>query len=204
MRGNKKLIYGVGINDADYPITRYEFSNGKERQAWMCPFYRTWRDMLTRGYSESWKTKYPTYRDCFVCEEWLKFSNFKKWMETQNWENRNLDKDLLFKDNKLYSPSTCIFITGKVNRFLLDNKSRRGCLPIGVCWHKRDCLYHANISVDNTRKYLGAFQSSQEAHQAWLTAKLEAARELAEEVLSCGGDFRIAYALVNRYEKYEE
>ena len=47
----KKLIYGMGINDADYVVEIREQSgyvNGarKRRIAWTCPYYQTWRNML--------------------------------------------------------------------------------------------------------------------------------------------------------------
>ena len=47
----KKLIYGVGINDADYVVKKWEeagYINGKRKrkQVWMCPYYRVWADML--------------------------------------------------------------------------------------------------------------------------------------------------------------
>ena len=68
MHGNRSLICGVGVNDANYA------TSGKR----MCPFYRRWINMLERCYSEKFQEKNPTYRGCSVCEEWLTFSNFKR------------------------------------------------------------------------------------------------------------------------------
>lgn len=47
---------------------------------------------------------------CSVCEEWLTFSNFKRWMEQQDYEGKALDKDLLVSQNKTYSSETCVFV----------------------------------------------------------------------------------------------
>ena len=46
-----RLVYGVGISDADYFVTRKE--NGKT--VWRCPYYRTWTHMLERAYSDKLK-----------------------------------------------------------------------------------------------------------------------------------------------------
>ena len=50
---NKKLVYGVGNNDADYVVQKRETigcADGKTKQnlVWECPYYRTWVDMLAR------------------------------------------------------------------------------------------------------------------------------------------------------------
>ena len=60
--------------------------------------------MLKLCYSPAHHKKYPSYVGCTVCEEWKTFSNFRRWMVTQNFEGRHLDKDLLVKDNLHYSP----------------------------------------------------------------------------------------------------
>jgi hypothetical protein len=47
-----KLVYGVGVNDANYNVNKYEIIDGKQKLIWACPFYIKWRDMLKRCYSE--------------------------------------------------------------------------------------------------------------------------------------------------------
>ena len=90
---SKRLVFGVGINDSDYEVYKYETINGKRKATWKCPYYERWVSMLRRCYSPRSLEKYPTYKGCTVCEEWLTFSTFKKWMENQEWEDRHLDKD---------------------------------------------------------------------------------------------------------------
>jgi len=102
----KKLVYGVGINDADYVTQKWEtisYVNGKQKQnlVWECHYYRTWCGMLMRCYSAKHQERNPTYKGCSVSEEWLRFSNFKSWMERQDFEGMQLDKDLLFEGNKV-------------------------------------------------------------------------------------------------------
>lgn len=194
----RKLVGGFGINDADYDVTVN--SNGKQIST--CHFYSTWRNMLIRCYNTSYLNRFPSYRGCYVCKEWKYFSKFKAWMEQQDYLGNELDKDLLVKGNKLYSPATCIFISKKLNYFLTESSSARGDTRIGVMFRKDNGKYRARIGggVKGTRIDLGQFDTEQEAHNAWLTAKLEQAKLLAAEQT----DPRIAKALIERYENYEK
>lgn len=204
----KKLVCGVGVNDADYvtqktkPDHSARYVNGKYKQklVWVCPFYITWANMLKRCYSEKYQEKYPTYKGCTVCEEWKLFSNFRKWMVEQEWEGLQLDKDLLVVGNKVYSAETCVFVTCQVNNFLGENDRSRGEWPIGVSWNKRAKKFYAKCSnpITGKLKGLGYFTCQHEAHRAWLAKKLEHAYALA----AIQTDQRVAIALIERYENY--
>ena len=199
-----KLVLGVGVNDADYQI--YESvvttdANGKKKRkdVWICPFYLKWKHMLQRCYSVKFQERQPTYSGCSVCEEWLTFSNFKVWMETQDWEGKQLDKDLLFSGNKVYSPDTCVFIGRRINTFLVESKASRGEWIIGVYWHQDRNKFVAQCNDGSgQQKHLGSFNTEIEAHQAWLAFKLEQAKILAAEQT----DTRVAKALIERYSNY--
>lgn len=91
-----KLVCGFGISDADYVVC--PTIGGK--QVW-CQYYRKWKSMLLRQTPKEWK-RHTTYKGCKVCEEWRSFMAFRKWMMTQDWQGKQLDKDLL-GDGKLYS-----------------------------------------------------------------------------------------------------
>ena len=195
------LIFGVGINDADYSVIvrKEQPSSGKKRVRnviFKCPYYFKWHDMLRRCYSKTSLTTRPNYAKCSVCKEWLLFSNFKAWMETQNWEGNQLDKDLLIKSNKVYSPQACCFVTTEVNNFILEQASKRGEFKIGVHRHTVNQTFITQINVENKRTYLGSFNTEEEAHEAWLTEKLKLAKILANKQT----DPRVARALIERYE----
>ena len=201
-----KLVHGVGINDADYAVKRWEtvgYVNGKRKQrlVWICPFYQTWAGMLCRCYSAKYQERCPTYEGCTVSEEWERFSNFRAWMMEQDWENKQLDKDLLFEGNKAYSDETCVFVTGMVNNFTIDSGAVRGEWMIGVHWHKGSGKFKSQCSNPFTKKqeHLGLFICDEEAHQKWLKRKLELAKELA----AIQTDERVAEALINRYSNYK-
>ncbi len=197
-----RLVQGVGINDAGVIEIKEDCKNqqnGKRKQnlIWFCPFYRTWKSMLKRCYSDKHQEKHPTYKGCSVVEEWLTFSNFKAWMEQQDWKGKELDKDLLQKRNKIYSPETCIFIDAVLNKFITEHKTSKGGWPTGVSLNKRTGRFLARCSNPFTKKndHLGYFTCPNEAHQAWLKRKLEIAHELA----ALQTDPRVAKALIDRY-----
>lgn len=115
-----KLVAGVGINDADYAVVRFSVpdKNGRRTQVFRCPYYSRWHGMLNRCFNKS-KGIYKSYEKTTVCEEWLTFSNFKRWMEGCDWEGKHLDKDLR-GDSTLYSPETCTWIPRDLNTFIED------------------------------------------------------------------------------------
>lgn len=203
---SKKLVCGVGINDADYAVQKFEtigYVNGEQKRKliWICPYYRVWHNMLKRCYSTKFKEKYPTYKGCSVSEEWLTFSVFKSWMEEQDWEGRQLDKDILFEGNKIYSSETCTFITQTVNSFTTESGAARGEWLIGVYLDKVANKFKSQCGNPFTKKqeYLGFFNCPQEAHKAWIKRKLELAHLLAAEQT----DERVAKALIERYTNYK-
>lgn len=172
---NRKLVYGVGINDADYQVK--PTVNGKKIR---CQFYRKWKGMLKRCYSDNYQIKYPTYKGCAVCEEWLIFSNFKSWMVNQDWKNKDLDKDILITGNKFYSPDTCIFVSHEINMILTDRAAARGKWPIGVCFNKQSNKYQAQCVVGGSKKYLGLFKTPEDASKAYKAFKSKLIRSIAK------------------------
>lgn len=197
-----KLIQGIGINDAGYPVTQHKVVDGKLVQTWFCPFYARWHVMFKRAYSKAYQSLYTTYVGCSVCDEWIYFTNFKAWMQTQDWEGKQLDKDLLVKGNKVYSPETCVFIEQNINKFMSEKPNRVQELPTGVSWDKKSNKYRAQCVSVTTGKQtnLGWFDSPDEGHKAWLDFKLSQAHILAGDQ----SDERVAKALIERYENYSK
>ena len=157
--------------------------------------------MLNRCYSIKTQKRQPTYKGCSVSEEWKTFSNFREWMVVQDFEGKQLDKDILFERNKVYSPEACVFVTKAVNMFTTDSGASRGEWLIGVYWHKPTEKFISQCSNPFTKKqeYLGLFTCEQEAHEAWLKRKLE----LAHELSAIQTDSRVAEALIDRYSKLQ-
>lgn len=191
----KKLrtFMGIGVVDVDYPVTRKE--NGKT--VWVCPYYSRWKNMIYRSTSDKLHTRYPTYKDTTICDEWLSLSNFRYWMKQQDWEGKHLDKDLLIQGNKHYSPTTCVFVDQQVNKFLLAADSIRGEFPVGVYYDRKKKRFVAQCSDPFTGKTskIGLFHTAVEAHQAWKKRKHELACQLAD----LQTDSRVADALRTRF-----
>lgn len=199
-------MYGVGVNDVDYVIqitvaAGYVNGKRKQKQVWTCPFYETWKSMLMRCFSEKYKSKYPTYKDVTCCEEWLLFSNFKHWMEQQEWVGKQLDKDILVPASKVYSPETCAFVSQITNMFVVASDAARGEWPVGVYWNKKERKFQSQCCNPFTKKveYLGRFNCPLEAHEAWRKQK----HELAQLVAETETDSRVKEALKKRYSKEE-
>lgn len=191
MRKKNKLVYGVGINDADYAV--YLRINGK---IVVCRFYRVWKDMLARCYDDKRQSRHPTYIGCTVCDEWHIFSNFKRWMEKQDWQGKELDKDILYQGNKVYSAKSCRFVDKLTNGFLNDHNAARGDWPIGAHLRK-DGKFQSQCSNPFSRKreFLGYFTCQRRAHEAWRRRKHELACQLAD----LQTDERVALALKSWY-----
>lgn len=185
--GARKNLFGVGKFDIDATRT----SSKTIRNA-----YFVWYDMLCRCYSKKFQEKQPSYIGCVVCEEWKLFSNFLAWFEVNYKEGCELDKDILFKNNKVYSPETCIFLPKRINTLILRQKRKRGEYPIGV--HNNGSSFIANIKKDKKTLYLGSFKTKEEAFLAHKQAKELYIQEVAQEYFNKGEiDKRVYDALMN-------
>lgn len=173
---NRNLICGVGTNDATYNITT---KVGDRR--YTCPYYARWYGMLSRCYDKNYLVRYPTYKGCSVCESWLTFSNFKRWMVKQSWKGLELDKDIITLGNKIYSSDNCAFVPQSLNSLIIDHKPSRGKYPLGVCFHKQDKKYQAQLNYKKKKIYLGQYSTSKEASLAYITGKIKVILEAIEE-----------------------
>jgi hypothetical protein len=144
--------------------------------------------MLTRCYSEKRREiNYLSYENCTVCEEWHNYQNFKKWYELNYYEieeeEMELDKDILYKNNKIYSPQTCIFVPYSINLLFIKPNKRK--LPQGVCYDKNRNKYIAQIicinkNLNKGHISLGRYNTVEEAFFVYKNAKEDYVKQLAE------------------------
>ena len=128
--------------------------------------YNTAINMIKRCTNPN-DTHYKDYgaRGITVCEEWLDVATFIAWAEKTypKLEGYTLDR---INNDKGYSPENCTWsdkTTQAINqRIMKNNKSGY----VGVRYHSRDGVWTAYISVNNTRKHIGQFDSKEEAVQA--------------------------------------
>lgn len=170
------MLYGFGINDSENPVAR--------KGRIICPYYRTWANMLHRAYDKYFWVKNPTYSEVTVCESWRYLSEFKKWMSEQYWEGMTLDKDILLKGNKKYCEERCCFVPHKINCLVNYRPNDRGDFPLGVVLDKTikgDKKYRGQIYILGKSVKLGRFKTPIEAHQEWQKAKIKAIEEGVKE-----------------------
>jgi hypothetical protein len=149
------------------------------------PHYSRWRDMKTRCYNEKAQKRDVVYQNVIVCDEWHDFQVFAEWFE-QNYNPETmkgwqLDKDILVKNNKIYSPDRCCFVPKEINVLFTKRKSKRGDFPIGVTYHSRDLKFMARIIKYGKVYHLGYFDTAQKAFQVYKVAKEDYIKEVAEK-----------------------
>ena len=170
----RRPVFGIGINDAVY-VTKPTVDN----KQLICPYYLVWRDMLSRAYSQRFHKQNPTYSNVVVCNKWLKFSTFRAWMVKQDWQGKQLDKDIRIVGNRMYSPAACQFVTQAINCLFNCPDAARGLYPTGVHKHKDRQRFIATIKRYGKRKQLGTFNTAEEAHAVYIKGKNAYVREVA-------------------------
>lgn len=190
MGKKSNLVEGFGVNDVGdvSKFQMYKDLDGKVKykMIYRCPFYRKWSNMLTRSNPQnSASVTRPDYAGNIVCKDWIYFSNFKAWANTQPYFDYgiSLDKDLLYQGNKVYSPSTCVLIPPHVNSsIVLSNKSHDNNLPLGVS--KARTKRKERYKAQGFRRSLGTYTEIKEAHKAWQIYKSDKMLKTALEYFS--------------------
>ena len=168
----KPSVFGVGIIGTKYPIS----DNSKLNY-----IYKVWHNTLDRCYNEKTRLKYKAYSDCNVSDNFKYYEYFYEWFISQNGcdERFEIDKDLLIKNNKLYSENTCILLPKEVNLALSVKKSQRGQYLIGVC--KTGKKFLARCCTNGGDRTLGYYNTEIEAFNAYKQTKENYLKQLAEK-----------------------
>ena len=168
-------VHGIGIT-GDSQV-RVDGKHTKE--------YRLWNNMLKRCYSVGCQKVRPTYIDCSVSENFRYLQYFKEWCNNQIGFNSvdekgkpfALDKDILVKGNRVYNEDVCVFVPQEVNLLFTKRDKSRGEYPIGVSFHKSRGMLTATLN----NKYLGYFNTADQAFQVYKTAKEAYIKEVANK-----------------------
>mgnify|MGYP002712150042 FL=1 len=150
--------------------------------------YATWTRLLQRVFYGETSVKYKAYKDVTVCDEWLNFQNFAEWCEKEDGYLRkdkhgrtyHLDKDLISKGSKIYSPDTCCFVPLEINNLFIcsDRKSK---YATGVHYSKDKCKFVAYCKKDGKRVHLGYFDTVEQAYKAYSGFKEDYIKTMAEK-----------------------
>lgn len=199
-------VFEVGIVGNKYYTTYIdEFGKSKNIKE-----YRTWHDMIRRCYDE--KYKYHTYINSIVCDEWLLYENFYEWLHSQEnfekWiilEHSALDKDILTKGNKIYSPYTCCLVPVNVNNLFTKTNLRRGDLPIGVSYNKgrgKKYIAYCSYTYYTCKKHihLGCYDTPEEAFCVYKEFKENLIRQIAQEEYDKGNITKKCYDAMMNYQ----
>lgn len=188
-------ICGVGISDypEDDPAHKYN-------KVW-----GIWSHMIQRCYADYIQFKKPTYQKVSVCEEWHRYSNFRKWYLANARDGCDIDKDLTQhgQEYKVYSPETVVFLPPQINGLLITNSRRRGIYPIGVRHYNG--RYYAYMSRGNrVNKCLGGAATAHEAFLIYKREKEKYIKELADKYFSEGAIDERTKDLLYNYKVMED
>jgi len=165
----RKGVFGVGY----LGVGRYSASRNNIK------IYNCWMHMLERCYTRQYHELCPTYKECVVCDEWHNFQNFAKWYEENYYKidgyESHLDKDILVKGNKIYSPETCIFVPENINSVFSSHCNNTGNL-LGI---KRTEANTYQTRVDKQR--LKTYKTLDEAFENYKNYKEKSIKELADK-----------------------
>lgn len=191
-------IYGIGITGCKYP-TKVNNVSTKE--------YNAWIDMLKRCFMKKTKDKQPSYKDVECCKEWLNFESFCDWLHKQHnydrWKNGYrwaIDKDILIKRNKVYSPDTCTLVPQNVNCLFLKREAERGEYPIGVSYRSDGFLASCHSPFTDSREELGYHSTPEKAFITYKTYKENIIKQVAEIEYKDGNITEECYEAMMNYE----
>lgn len=195
-------VLNIGIIGNKFP----SINNGKITKE-----YNIWHAMINRCFNPKFKQDNPTYIDVTCCEAWLLYENFYEWLHSQenfeqwlNGEQWALDKDILVKGNKIYSPETCILIPIYINSIFTSSDKIRGDLPIGVSKREDRDGYMAQIIYgrkDNrAKKSAYSYPTQEEAFNAYKKAKESYIKQIAQEEYNKGNITKKCYYAMMNYQ----
>lgn len=209
---NYKAFIDGGVKNPYFPVTcgvgiigsKYSSrENGRQTKE-----YTAWQDMLKRCFDEKTKGIRPTYQNVTCCNEWLLYENFYEWLHSQKnfdkWLNGSrwaLDKDIINKGNKIYSPETCCLVPHNVNQLFVKSNSIRGILPIGITMNNGKFMAQCNNPFTKEKSInLGIYRTVEQAFQAYKTYKENIIKQMAKIEFNKGNITRKCYEAMMSYE----
>lgn len=190
-------VYGVGIIGIKYPVSIKSIRT-KE--------YCVWHSLIKRCYDHKTRERQPSYKIASICDEWLLFENFGDWLCSQpnydKWLNGDrwaLDKDILVKRNKIYSPDTCCLVPQNVNCLFLKRESQRGDYPIGVRYSSDGFMASCHNPFTNRNEIIGYYSTPEKAFASYKNYKEDIIKQVAEIEYVAGNITKECYEAMMNY-----
>ena len=105
-----------------------------------------------------------------------------EWLENNYYgvpgEVMHLDKDILFKGNKIYSRDKCIFVPERINELFTKRDNDRGNDPIGT--HQSPAGNYEVRCNNGKGIYLGTYSNKEEAFQVYKQYKEKYIKEVID------------------------
>jgi hypothetical protein len=166
-----RSVYGIGYYGIGSHMSSTDYIRSKSNSVWV--------SMLQRCYSEKYHVKKPTYVGCVVCDEWHDYQVFAEWFDINYVDGYALDKDILIKGNKIYSPDTCCFVPTDINSLFIGSSNRRGDMPMGV--KKYFNKFQSRITKNSINAHIGTFDTKEEAFYAYKKEKEAHIKDMAHK-----------------------
>lgn len=167
-----------------------------------------WHSLIKRCYDPKTREKQPTYQSVSICNEWLLFENFCDWLRSQpnfdKWYDGKrwaLDKDILVKRNKVYSPDTCCLVPQNVNCLFLKREAQRGQYPIGVRYREDGFMAVCRNPFLDKAEELGLFSTPENAfYSGYKPYKENIIKQVAEIEFNNSNITKECYEAMMSYE----
>ena len=195
------FVCGVGKVGTKYPTT----INGQRTKE-----YASWNSMLTRCCTKTFingENYYYRYENAEICDEWLLFENFYEWLHNQpnfdKWillDKGAIDKDILIKGNKVYSPENCCLVPNHVNSLFIKADRARGKYPIGVTYKTRDKVFEVQCRLNGKETYLGRRSTPEQGFLLYKEYKESYIKKVAKEEYDKGNITKQCYEAMMNYE----
>lgn len=168
--GNIKIIAGSYLKSGTQSCGCLRKNQLTKHNLYYHPLYNVWTGMKLRCYQKN-HLRFNDWggRGIIVCDAWKNdFKVFYDWAIANEWKE-NLQIDRINNDGN-YEPTNCRFITPRQNSINRRSNLNRN-LPVGV--YKCGEKFQAKCRINNKSIYLGMFNTSKEAHCAYLNALKE-------------------------------
>lgn len=122
----------------------------------------------------------PDYADVTISGDFSSLTSFLDWNEENydpDWEDWQLDKDILNPGAREYSPQNCMYVPPEVNQLFKSTKSGKYMKGVEASGKK----FKAYCSVDGKKICLGTYPTELEAHKVHMKWRKARLTELAEK-----------------------